>query len=132
MFQKDKLIRIIESDAFTLGMREDGIAHLYLKDNVEITVELQEQFLKVYNELKIDKNFPILYEPGVGCSVTKEARENAILIEHRSPINASAVIAKNTAYQLIATFYLKFNKPKFPYKVFKNHKEALDWLKTFL
>jgi hypothetical protein len=132
MFQKDKLVKLIETDIFILGMRADGIAHFYLNDNIEITVELQDIFVKAYNDLKNDKPYPVLYEPGSGCSITKEARENAIILEDLTPICASAVIARNTAYQLIANFYIKFNKPKYPYKVFKNHEEALNWLKTFV
>ena len=32
---------------------------------------------------------------------------------------------------IIANFFIKFNKPKTPTKIFKNEKDALDWLDTF-
>lgn len=96
-------------------MRHDGIAYFFLKDNVEITVELQGHFVKAYNEITNGIPFPIVYVPGENCNVTKEARENAILIEDLTPIVATAIIAPNSIYQLIANFYIKFNKPKKPY-----------------
>ncbi len=51
-------------------------------------------------------------------------------MENRSPVAATAVIVNSVPYTLIANFYLKFNKPKHPYKVFKNRNEALAWLKS--
>jgi hypothetical protein len=127
-----ELSDIIENEFFVFGMRVDGIGYLFLKDNVEITVELQGYFIKAHNEILNGESFPIIYEPGQNCNITKEARENAILIEDLSPIAATAVIAPNSIYKLIATFYLKFNKPKKPYKVFKNVDEAAKWLKDFV
>jgi hypothetical protein len=127
-----ELSDIIENEFFVIGMRLDGIGYLFLKDNVEITVELQGYFIKAHNEILNGEPFPIIYEPGQNCNITKEARENAILIEDLSPIAATAVIAPNSIYKLIATFYLKFNKPKKPYKVFKNVDEAAKWLIDFV
>jgi len=127
-----KLFDVIEHECFILGMREDGIAYFFLKDNIEITVELQAHFVKAYNELTNGSPYPIVYEPGENCNITKEARENAILLEHLSPILATAIIAPNSIYQLIANFYIKFNKPKRPYKVFKKMDEAINWLTPFV
>jgi hypothetical protein len=132
MFEAERIEYKIEHASFTIGRRSDGVVHMFLKDGVEITVELQEDFVKAYSELYQGFDFPVLYEPGEGCGITKEARENAIRIEHLTPICATAVLAPNTVYQLIANFYLKFNKPKLPYKVYKNHEEAIAWLQTFV
>jgi hypothetical protein len=132
MYDSHRLVRIIEHPSFTLGRRDDGVAHMYFKDGCEITIELQKDFVKAYNELKENVDYPVLYEPGEGCTVTKEARENAVIIEGLTPICASAVIAPNTVYQLVANFYLKFNKPKKPYRVFRSEEGALEWLRTFL
>lgn len=73
---------------------------------------------------------PFIFEAGNDVSVTKEARENAIKLEERSPMGACAVIVSNTAYVLIANFYYKFNKPTIPYNVFKKFEKGIDWLKT--
>ena len=63
-------------------------------------------------------------------SLSKEARDNAVKIEDQSMLGATAVVVDTLAYKLIANFYLKFNKPKRPYKVFSKEEEAIKWLKT--
>ena len=64
--------------------------------------------------------------------ITKEARDHSAELEKTYPGIASAVIADNLAYKIIANFYLKLNKPKTPYKVFNNIDSAEVWLKTYL
>jgi hypothetical protein len=64
--------------------------------------------------------------------ITKEARDHSAELEKTYPGIASAVIADNLAYKIIANFYLKVNKPKTPYKVFNDFASAEIWLKTFL
>jgi hypothetical protein len=131
-FNNQELIKTVEYDSFFLGMRIDGIAYFYLKNNVEITVELQNEFIILYNNLSDVMNYPIVYEFGENCNITKEARENGILIEGLSPISATAIIASNSIYQLIGNFYIKFNKPKKPYKVFRKMEDAINWLTPFV
>ena len=46
--------------------------------------------------------------------------------------SADAFITASMAHSLIGNFYLKFNKPARPTKIFSNTKDAVDWLKTFL
>lgn len=131
-FNNQELVKTIEHDSFFLGMRSDGIAYFYLKNNVEITVELQNEFITAHNNLSEGKFYPIVYEFGENCNITKEARENGILTEGLTPISASVIIASNSIYQLIGNFYIKFNKPKKPYKVFKKMEDAINWLTPFV
>jgi len=88
--------------------------------------------MKIYLELCGDKKRPFLYT-GIGdVTITKEGREYSSKLEDVFPASATAVIADNLAYQIIANFYLKINKTKPPYKVFKDIPSAEVWLKTFL
>ena len=64
-------------------------------------------------------------------TVTREAKVNAVEMEHLFPGSATAVIANSLAYKLIANFYLKVMKPKTPFKVFNNKDSAIKWLKKF-
>ena len=41
---------------------------------------------------------------------------------------AEAIVIKNLAQKILANFYLSFNKPLKPTKLFTNEKDALDWL----
>lgn len=128
MNNRDLLVREIEIDEAVLGIREDGIVQVYLKDDMELDVDLQMRWLEIYHRLTGGVKSPFVFEAGMGTTVTREARDNAILIEDEAPMGATAVVVSSTAHMLIANFYMKFNKPKIPYKVFKDYKKAIDWL----
>ena len=123
-----KEIHVPEADIL---MRADGIVHVLYKKNVTLDIELQMKMFHLFKELTGNVKHPFVFSALEGVVVTKEARDNAIVIEDESPVSAVAVIADNLAYRLIANFYLKVNKPKNPYKVFKKMDEALAWLQQF-
>jgi hypothetical protein len=75
---------------------------------------------------------PFLFNAFNDVVITKEARDHSAELEKTYPGIASAVIADNLAYKIIANFYLKVNKPKTLYKVFNDVASAEIWLKTFL
>lgn len=128
MKQCDQLIRSIEIKEVIVGLRQDGIVHVYYKDGTEINIELQGKLMEILLDITGGINRAIIYEPGEDCSVTKEARENAIAIEHLSPTKCSVVYVHNLAYKIIAEFYYKFNKPKKPYKVVSDFDAGIAWL----
>jgi hypothetical protein len=86
------------------------------------------RLLDYYREITNNTLMPFLFLVGENVSITKEARDNAVKIEDQSMLAASAVVVDSLPYKLIANFYLKFNKPKRPYKVFSKQEEAINWL----
>jgi hypothetical protein len=88
------------------------------------------RLLEHYHDMTGGKLMPFIVMAAENVSITKEARDNAVKIEDVSMIGASAVIATSLPYKLIANFYLKFNKPKRPFKVFSNEDDAVAWLQT--
>lgn len=123
---------MIETDDAIFTEREDGIVHVHFKEGLEITVEVQGRLFDVYNDICQDEKRPFLFTAAEYVSVTKEARDNAIIMEQLFPGSASAVLVNTLAYKLIANFYLKINKPKSPYQVFSDEDKAVEWLQGFL
>ena len=115
-----------------VALKSNGIAYVFFKDNTEINVELQVRLIEVYDKITNRKPTPFVFFAGDDVTITKEARNNASLLADKSPLNATAIVINNLAYKIIANFYMKFNKPKQPYKIFKNEKEAIKWLKQFV
>lgn len=132
MTESVEIIKEIDTPKVYLALRKDGIGYVLLKDNTELNIELQTELLKLYDELNDKKLTPFIFAAGEGVTITKEARDNATLIEDISALKASAVVVDNLAYRMIANFYLTFNKPKRPYKVFSKREEAIKWLKQFI
>lgn len=124
------ITRKIETEKVLIQLRSDGIVHVTFKENCTIDVEMQMETLKLYTEICEGKKSKFLFTAEGGVTITKEARENATKIEGLSPVGKSAVVADSLPYRIIANFYLKVNRPKNPYKVFSNEKEAIKWLLT--
>lgn len=132
MLSEAEIIREIKLPEVNIVLKNDGFVHVLLKKDQILDIKLQLQMLEAYHVVTQKKLTPFVFEAEDGISVTKEARDNAIIIEELSPCKAMAVIVDNLAYAMIANFYLKFNKPKRPYKVFKTKEEGLNWLKNYL
>ena len=86
--------------------------------------------LKINNQITNGKKSYFIYDGEENVSITKEARDNATKIEDLSPTAGSAVVANNLAYRMVANFYIRFNKPKSPFKVVSTFEEAIAWIKT--
>lgn len=129
MLQQERIIKKVETDQYIVGLRNDGIVHVFYKEYTELDVKLLLEMLDVYIQLCDNKPYPFILEAEEYITITKEARGNAISLEDKSPLAISAILVKNLGHKLITDFYLKFDKPKRPYKVFKDFQEGIDWLK---
>lgn len=128
MKQEDQLVRRIETHEAIVGLRHDGIVHVYYKPDTEITITLQEKMMVIFNEITGQKKSLFIFQAAERCSVTKDARENAIRVENETPTKATVVYVTTLAYRLIAEFYYKFNKPRQPYKVVSDFEDGIEWL----
>lgn len=129
-----EIITISEIDLseVNIQLKSNGIVYVFFKDNCVLDVKLQLIMVDEYNKITNHKLTPSIFFAGDNVSITKEARENAVSLEDKSPLSATAIVITNLAYKLIAEFYMKFNKPKRPYKIFKNEKDAVEWLLQFI
>lgn len=128
MKQVDQLVRKFDFTEAVVGIRKDGIVHVYYKPGTEITVTLQKKMLVIFNEITEGIKHPFIFEAAEYCTVTKEARDNAIVMEDQTPIRITAVYVTNLAHRIIAEFYYKFNRPKQPYKVVSDFNDGIEWL----
>lgn len=128
MKQEDKVVRRIETNEAVVGLRNDGIVHVFYKPNTEITITLQEKMLVIFNEITERKKSLFIFEAAEHCTVTADARENAVYMESSTPTKATVVFVSNLAYRIIAEFYYKFNKPLQPYKVVSDFQNGIEWL----
>lgn len=130
MTDQENHVRRVETDEAIVALRNDHIVHVYYKPHTEITVELQHRMLEIFNELTGKKKHFFIFEAGEFCSVTSDARENAIQMEDKTPVGATAVVVGNYAQKLIADFYYRINKPKRPYIVVWKFNKGIEWLKN--
>lgn len=123
-------IKELDYPDVNLQRKSNDIVYVTFKDNCILDIALQMHLLNYYKNITDDKLMHFIFFAAENVSITKEARDNAVIIEDKSMIGATAVVVNTLPYKLIANFYLKFNKPKRPYKVFGKEEEAIKWLKT--
>lgn len=128
MKQTDQLVHTIELPESIIGLRKDGIMHLYYKPHTEITMDYQDRQLKVMMEISGGIKRPAIYEAGEYVTVGREAREHAIELEKITPTLCKVVYVETLAHKIISEFYYKFNKPKQPYRVFTDFDAGIEWL----
>ena len=73
-----------------------------------------------------------MFQFGHGATVDQDAREYASTKQANIRSNGSAILVKNFAQQLIGDYYLKFNHPRYPTKVFYKKEKALAWIRETL
>jgi hypothetical protein len=64
-------------------------------------------------------------------TVTKEARDYYGSPYASQLLKATAVLTESVLTKTITTFFLNFNKPQLPFKMFTNKSKAFAWLKEF-
>lgn len=126
--KKSIVIRSIRLDEALIELIDDDYVQVVFLDDCVLDLDLQHRLLENYIIICEGKKYPFLFAAMENVTITKEARDNAVNLEAKSPATKTAVIAHTLPYRMIANFYLKFNKPKNPYKVFSKKDEAVKWL----
>jgi hypothetical protein len=130
MQEQELLVKVIEMEEAIIGIRKDGLGHVYMRSGTDLTVNLQWRMLENYRKITEGKDYKFIFEAGEQVVITNEARANAKNIQAVSPVQAIAAIVNNLGYRLIAEFYYKINKPQKPFKAVCNIEEAVKWLKA--
>ncbi len=103
------------------------IIYLTFKEGVELGIPEINELNACAKKLSDGNAYCVLCDVRVNMAgVTHEGRR---LAAKPAPTHkGTAVIVKNTFYQIAATLFSKFDQPQFPYKVFTDEREAIDWL----
>lgn len=117
----------IELKYVTIHYKEP-IIYLTFKPDVELGFpEIQE--LVAYSEkLSANKPYVVLTDAREYVKVTPEGKKYSAEAKNSPLQKGTAVIVKNTAYQLAANFFLGIQKPAFPYSAFTEEQKAVEWL----
>jgi hypothetical protein len=122
------LIKKSETDFAVVSLEEDRIIRVMFKKKSEITEESFRKLFDVFQSMIEGVPYAYLYYAEDGSvTVTDDGRRFAKDEEFSFPKICNAVIVTNLAHKLIANFYLKFNKPNYPFKVFSKKEDALKW-----
>jgi hypothetical protein len=121
---------VLEGNSYLAKIVDDVILNVKLKEfkilELSDYIEIQEWANKVAPNKKIIN----LFEFGQGSSASRETREYASSSKGNTISIGAAIVVNNLGQQLIADYYLKFNHPINPTKVFYKKEKAILWIKN--
>ena len=119
-------------EAFIIKLRSDGIIHSHTTSGLEFNIESLKKFNVVMGNMVKHRMTPLLITLDDFAIPPVEARTYWAKKNSCTYASAEAYISKTIGHTIIGNFYLKFNKPGRPTKIFTSHDDAIMWLKTFL
>ncbi len=124
-------ISTIELEKATLTFEENQIVHLNIKAGQVIELDEVKQIFITINNAASEKKFRLLVTADENAALSPEARSFASSDASSDNIVADAVLVKHYSHEITANFFVRFNKPARPTRLFKRKPAAVDWLKTF-
>ncbi len=121
-----------ETRTVTLSVREDGIVHVLLKKNADITLEDAMENHRATMQLVGDREHAVLVDSRPARSISREARTYFADREVRRKALAQAIVIDSGVSRVMGNFFLGLNRPPFPVKLFTAEEEAAQWLKGFI
>ena len=112
-------------------LRDDGIIELYANDHHVYTIEDVKENVKAFGELTGNEKVPVLIIGGSFSSLDDQTREFMATEESLKYSKAEAFLITSLAQKILINFYIKFNKPLVPTRVFTDKEEAIEWLMQY-
>jgi len=132
LLEKDhvELIKEIDTEQIYFVWRADNILHYYIKENCFITMKDIEEVLQIVLGWGESNMYLHLFEGGYNSSIDTDVRAWASSDAENKHTVADAIIVKNMAQRIVGNFYIQFNRPVKPTKLFTGTKEAIVWLQS--
>ena len=116
-----------ENESIIYRLYENNIFHVIVKEGEKVNMEMVNEgyaFLENYGTGK----FYNIYEFKSFADVDPDVREwSSSDLEAKYSV-IDAIVINNIAQKILADFYLKFNKPKQPTKIFTSIDKAVEWI----
>lgn len=109
----------------------DPFIEVFLKDNQTISMDDYFEGLELIRSVRPNGRFCFLYVLGDFSQISSELRNFAASSKANKHTIADAVVINSLSQRIMANFYIRFNKPIRPTKVFTDRKLAEEWLQSF-
>mgnify|MGYP005992613613 CR=1 FL=1 len=111
---------------------EDSILYMRAKKDANFTLEVTMEGIEARKKLQNGRKFPVLIDMRLAFGVSVEAREYSARDETTELYLAMAILSgKSLPARMMGNFFIKFNKPNIPLKLFSSEGKAIEWLKSF-
>jgi len=111
---------------------ENGIVQLNNFPNTQETLADAKENIAAVAKASQGRRLPLLADLRNLKSIDREAREYYAGNEAAKFFRACVLLIDSPVSRIMGNFFLNFNKPKFPVKLFTSESEAIEWLKGFI
>ena len=110
---------------------EDGILRIRYPQDFNLTLDVME---KVHQRRlgTIGEPCPVLVYAETVASAEYEAQQFASREDVAALVSGMAVIVKSVFTRAMAELFMRFHKPPYPSRLFRDEVRALSWLKQYL
>lgn len=115
-------------DKIKMILYTNGVMNVIFKQNSTVELRDAEEAINWTAEVAGDRKFVNLMEAESNTEVDAEARALSASNQQNKYTIADAIVISSQAHRILTNFYLKFNKPTKPTKIFNNRDKALQWL----
>lgn len=109
---------------------EDDILFVKMKEGVSLGQTEMEQLLNKAVELTAPNKYFAIIDTTASYDSTPEARNFYAESDFSKYRYADAFIVNSLPMRLLVNFFISFNKPKIPSKMFNNQEGALVWINS--
>jgi len=123
------LIAEENNDGVIFRLYDNRIFHVIIPPDTKIGKEITQigyDFLDKYG----GGRFYNIYQFGSFSDVDPEVREWAADTSGNNYTYCDAIVIRNWAQKIVTDFYLKFNRPKMPTRIFYSLEKAVEWIKS--
>jgi hypothetical protein len=126
-----KFTREVFTNTVRFRLLSNGIIHYTYLPNVEVDIKEHQINHDTLIQLA-DKNQKalLLIDADEFINVTSEARKFIRTLEPHVPIKARALVITSLGQRILASFYIRVQKPIVETKIFNNYVDAFSWLNT--
>ena len=116
----------------TLWLGNDGILRKVFLKNADETLQDALESEEVIKKLSAEKKRPLLVDFTGLHSMDAQARDYYISDRSGNLLAACGGVTRSMIGRVISNFFMGFNKPPTPVKLFKTEEESSEWLKQFI
>jgi hypothetical protein len=109
---------------------EDDILLVKMKEGINLDQAEMEQLLKQAVEFTSPNKYFAVIDTTALYDSTPESRSFYAESDYSNYRYADAFIVNSLPMRLLVNFFITFNKPKIPSKMFNNEESALNWIQS--
>jgi hypothetical protein len=125
-------LSMIETRIFYTSLEKDGYILTRVKPGSEILLQDAKDNTAAVIEVSGGIVLPLLVDLREIKSISKEARDHFSMRGRKPNVSAVAMLVRSPVSRIIGNFFIGFNHPVVPTRLFSMEKSAIDWVKREL